>query len=157
MRKVLPWIIGILVGLIILAMVLFGRSERQAYRTARGAINARVQTSQDRIDAAVESATATVDLALQMAGNLPSQAAAADLVKADIQEIGNRLKDASAARGDAAIAKLDASIEQFNTTLEKIDNEAKQAENPEIKSALDRLYGVLVSAKEALVQGILKK
>jgi hypothetical protein len=156
MRKALTWIIGILVGLLIIAMVLFGASERQAYRIARGAISARVQTSQDAIDAAVADATASVDLALKMVGDLPSQQVKADLIKQDIEEIGNRLKDASQARGDAAIAQIDQSIASFNAALDKIDTESKQAENPEIKSALDRLYGVLLSVKEQLVQGILK-
>jgi hypothetical protein len=39
-----------------------------------------------------------VDLALQVAGDLPSQQAKADLVKQDIEEIGNRLNEAGDAR-----------------------------------------------------------
>ncbi len=48
----------------------------------------------------------SVDLALKLAGDLPSQQAKADLVKQDIEEIGNRLKDASEARGDAADGEI---------------------------------------------------
>jgi hypothetical protein len=116
MRKVLPWIFGIAIALILVSWLAFGRSDRQAYRAARGAVNQRVQISQDRIDMAVEMATKSVDLALMMAGNLPSQEAAADLVKQDIEEIGNRLKEAADAKGEAAMAKLDQSIEQFICT-----------------------------------------
>jgi predicted HNH restriction endonuclease len=155
MRKALPWIFGIAIALILIGWLGFGRSDRQAYRAARGAINQRVEMSQDRIDMAVEMATKSVDLALVAAGNLPSQEAAADLVKQDITEIGNRLKEAAELKGDAAIAKLDESIEQFNQTLETVDDAAKSAENPAVKSTLDRIYGILEGVKEQLVQAVL--
>ena len=155
MKKVWPWIVGILAGLAILALLFFGSSERQAYWAARQAVHARVDTSQDRIDAAVEEATAAVDRALEMAGDLPSQQAKADLVKQDIEEIGNRLKSASEARGDAAIERLNQSIEQFNKTLQTVEDASKEAESPAVKSILDRIYGMLEATKEQLVQTIL--
>jgi methyl-accepting chemotaxis protein len=156
MNNIWRWIIGIVVGLAVIALLLFGRSERQAYRIARGAINQRVEISQDRIDMAVEMATKSVDLALALAGDLPSQQAMADLVKQDIEEVGKRLSEASHARGDLALEKLDASIEQFNTAMQAVDDASKQADTPVVKSALDRIYGMLEATKEQLVQTILK-
>ena len=120
MKKVWPWIFGIATGLIIIALLLYGRSERQAYRVARGAIAARVEVSQDRIDTMADIAAASVDLALKMAGDLPSQQAKAELVKQDIEEISKRMKEAAELRGEAAIEKLDQSIEQFNQTLQTV-------------------------------------
>lgn len=156
MKKYLPWIFGVVIALILVAWLFVGRSNRQAYRTARGAIEQSTEISQDRIDTTVEMATKAVDLALAEAGNLPSQQAAADLVKQDIQEIGSRLKEASQARGDLAIQRLDSSIEQFNTTLQAVDDASQKAETPAVKATLDRIYGILESVKEQLVQGILK-
>jgi hypothetical protein len=156
MKKAVTWIVGIIFALVLVAWVFYGRSERQAYRAAKGVVEQRVQLSQERIDTAVAMAAKSVDLALVMAGNLPSQQAEADLVKQDIEEIGNRLKEASELKGDLAIAKLDASIELFNKTLDAVDSAAKKAENPEVKSALDRIYGILLSAREQLSQVVLK-
>lgn len=155
MKKALPWIFGIIIGLIVIAWVLTGRSDRQAYRTARGAIEERVEISQEQIDTSVEMAIQAVDLALEAAGNLPSQQAQADLIKQDIEEIGNRLNSASEARGDAAIERLDQSIEQFNTTLETVEDASQEAESELVKSSLDRIYGMLLAVKEQLVQTIL--
>lgn len=155
MKKAWPWIIGIVVGLILVGWLAFGRSDRQAYRIARGAVDQRVEMSQERIDTAVEMATTAVDTALELAGGLPSQEAKADLIKQDIEEIGERLKDASEARGDAAIEKLDLAIEQFNTTLETVDDASKEADSEVVKSILDRIYGALVASKEQLVQFVL--
>lgn len=149
------WIIGILVGLVVVAFLLAGRSERQAYRIARGAVEQRVELTQDRIDAAVDMANASVDLALQLAGDLPSQQAKADLVKQDIEEISNRLKEAADMRGEAAMDRLDQSIEQFNQTLETVEDASQQAESPAVKSNLDRIYGILEATREQLVQTIL--
>lgn len=155
MKKVWPWILGIFVGLIILALLFVGGSERRAYRAARGAIGARVESSQDRIDTAVEMATKAVDLALEMAGDLPSQQAEADLVKQDIEEIGNRLKDASEAAGDAAIEKLDASIDQFNQTLQTVEEASEEATDPAAKAALFRISLMLEAAKDRIVEFVL--
>jgi len=155
MKKVWPWIVGILAGLAILALLFFGSSERRAYWTAQRAVHARVDASQDRIDATVEAATAAVDRALEMAGNLPSQQAKADLVKQDIEEIGNRLKDASAALGDAAIDKLDASIDQFNQTLDTVENASNEATDPAAKATLYRISRVLETAKDKIVNFVL--
>ena len=149
------WFIGIVVGVLLIGWLLVGRSERQAYRTARGAIEQRTENTQARIDAAVASATASVDLALEWAGNLPSQQAEADLMKADIEEIGNRLKDAAEARGETAIQALDQSIEQFNTTLETVEDASKKADNPQVKTILDRIYGALSAGKEQVTQAVL--
>jgi hypothetical protein len=149
------WIIGIVAGAAVIALLLFGRSERQAYRIARGAVNQRVEMSQDRIDAAVDMATAAVDLALEMSAGLPSQEAKADLVKQDIEEIGKRLKEASEAHGDAAIEKLNQSMEQFDQTLQTVEDASNEASSPAVKTILDRIYGVLEATREQLVQTIL--
>ena len=155
MNNTWRWIIGIIVGLALVGLLLAGRSERQAYRIARGAVEQRVELSQERIDTAVEMATKSVDLALTLAGNLPSQQAKADLVKQDIEEIGNRLKSASEARGDLAIERLNQSIEQFNKTMQTVEDASKEAESEAVKSVLDRIYGMLEATKEQLVQTIL--
>jgi hypothetical protein len=150
------WFFGIVVGVLLVAWLLVGRSDRQAYRIARGAIEQRTENTQARIDAAVESATASVDLALQLAGSLPSQEARADLIKADIEEIGNRLNDAAEARGEAAIAALDQSIEQFNTTLETVEDASNQAQDTQVKATLERIYDTLSAGKERLTQAVLR-
>ena len=155
MKKAWPWIIGVFVGLIILGFLWAGRSERQAYRVARGAIDQRVEESQVRINTAVQTATDAVDLALKLAGGLPSDQAKADLVKQDIQEIGSRLRAATEAVGDAAVEQLDQSIEQFNTTLETVEDASNEAESPAVKTILDRIYGVLLAAQEQIVQLVL--
>jgi biopolymer transport protein ExbB/TolQ len=154
-NKTWVWVLGIIVGLIILAFLFFGGSSRQAYRIARGAVEERVEVSQERIDTAVEMATASVDMALKLAGDLPSQQAKADLVKQDIEEIGERMKSVSEARGDAAIERLDQAIEQYNKTLETVEDAANEATDPVAKSVLDRIYGALEATKEQLVQTIL--
>lgn len=156
MNNTWRWIIGVIVGVLLIGWLLVGRSDRQAYRIARGAINQRVEISQDRIDAAVESATATVDTALQLAGNLPSQQAEADLIKQDIEEIGRRLNDAAEARGEAAIAQLDQSLEQYNTTLQTVEDASQKASDPAVKATLDRIYGALLAGKEQLTQFVLR-
>lgn len=155
MKKVWPWIIGIVVGVFILAWLFVGRSERQAYWTARRAVHARVDTSQERIDATVEAATAAVDRALEMAGDLPSQEAYADLVKQDIEEIGNRLNDAAEAAGDAAIDQLDASIDQFNQTLQTVEDASEEATDPAAKATLYRISRVLEGARDKIVEFVL--
>ena len=155
MKNIWRWIIGIIVGLAVIGLLVYGGSERRAYRIARGAVEQRVETSQDRIDTAVEMATKSVDLALKLSGDLPSQQAAADLIKQDIEEIGNRLKEASEARGDLAVKKLDQSIELFNKTLETVDDASKNAESPAAQAVLDRIYGVLLATKEQVTQFVL--
>ena len=102
-------------------------------------------------------ASKSVDLALVRAGNLPSQQAKADLIKADIQEIGNRLSAAAEARGDLAIQRLDQSIEQFNKALQTVEDASKEATNPEVKAALDRIYGILEGTKDQLTQTFANK
>ena len=149
------WIIGIVVGLALIGFLWAGRSERQAYRIARGAVEERVELSQERIDTAVEMATKSVDLALTLSAGLPAQEAKADLVKQGIEEIGNRLKSAAEARGDLAIERLDLVIEQFNKTMQTVEDASKEAESEAAKSILDRIYGMLEATKEQLVQTIL--
>jgi len=149
------WIVGIIVGLALIGLLLYGRAERQAYRIARGAIEQRTEISQDRIDMAVEMATKSVDVSLALAGDLPSQQAAADLIKQDIQEIGDRMKEASELRGDAAIEKLDQSIEQFNNTLQNVEDASNEADSPAVKAVFDRIYGVLLATKEQITQFVL--
>jgi hypothetical protein len=114
-----------------------------------------VDVSQERIDATVEAATAAVDRALEMAGDLPSQQAKADLVKQDIEEIGNRLNEAAEAAGDAAIEKLDASIEQFNQTLDTVNQAEEEATLPAAKAALYRISLILEGARDKLVEFVL--
>ena len=97
---------------------------------------------------AVEMAIAAVDKALTLAGDLPSQEAKADLIKQDIEEIGNRLKEAAEARGDVAMDKMDQSIEQFNNTLETVDHASKEATDPAVKSTWIEIYGILEAVKE---------
>ncbi len=155
MKKIIIWVVGIIVAVLLVVFIFVGGSNRQAYRTAKGAINTRTQLSQDRIDMAVQMAMKSVDLALARAGNLPSQQASADLMKQDIQEIGNRLKGAAQFKGDQSITRLDASIEQFNKTLDTVDKASKEADDPAVKAALDRIYGNLEATKEQLVQTIL--
>jgi hypothetical protein len=155
MKKVWPWIFGIVIGLMLIGLLAYGGANRQAYHIARGAVSARVEITQVRIDTAVEMATKAVDLALKMSGDLPIQQAKADLVKQGIEEIGKRLKSASEARGEAAIERLDQSIEQFNNTLQTVEDASKEADSPAVKSILDRIYGILEATKEQLVQTII--
>jgi hypothetical protein len=155
MKKAWPWIIGIVVGAILLAWFFAGRSERQAYWSARRIIHERVDTSQDRIDAAVEAATAAVDRALEMAGGLPAQQAKADLVKQGIEAIGNRLKEAADAKGQAAIDKLDASIDQFDQAQAAVKDASKEATTPAAKATLFHISRVLGTAQDSVVKFLL--
>ena len=155
MRKVWPWILGIIVGVIIVALLLGLRASQQAYRVARGEVNARVAAAQDRIDMGVEMATTAVDLALAMAGDLPSQQAYADLIKQDIEEIGKRLSEAAELKGEQAIAKLDESIAQFDQTLQDLEQASNEADTPAVKATLDRIYGVLEATREQLAQALI--
>jgi uncharacterized protein YicC (UPF0701 family) len=152
MNNIWRWIFGIVAGLALIGLLLYGRSERQAYRIARGAIEQRVELSQDRIDAVTEMALASVDLALKLSGELPPQEAKAEVVKQNIEEISNRLKEASEARGEAAIAKLDQSIEAYDQALQAVEDASKEAESPAVQSILDRIYGVLLATREQISQ-----
>ncbi len=155
MKKVWPWIFGILAAVALIALVGYGRSSRQAYRIARGAVEERVEIRQDRIDTAVEMATSAIDVALKLAGELPAQQVKADLVKQGIEEIGDLMKEAAELRGEAAIEKLDQSIERFNATLQTVEDASKEADSPAVKSILDRIYGMLEVVKEQVVKIIL--
>ena len=146
------WVIGIVVGLAIVGFLWAGRSSRQAYHVARGGIEQRVELAQDRIDAVEEMAIAAVDLALELSAELPSQQAKADLVKQDIQEISDRLNEAAVLRGEEAIDRLDQSIEAFNNALNTVEDASTEAENPVVKSTLDRIYGTLLAVQEQLTQ-----
>ena len=149
------WIIGIFVGLVVFAFVLAGRSERRAYRIARGAVEQRVELSQDRIDAMADMAIAAVEKALELAGDLPIAQDQAELVIQSIEETKDRLNEAAAARGDVAIERLDAAIAQFNQTLETVDNAADEAESPAAKAILDRIYGILVAVQTQIAEFII--
>jgi biopolymer transport protein ExbB/TolQ len=155
MKNIWRWIIGIVVGLALIGFLWAGSSSRQAYRAARGAIEQRVEFTQDRIDAAAEMAMTSVDLALELAGELPSQQAKADLVKQDIEEISDRLKEAADLRGQAAIDRLDQSIEQFNQTLQTVEDTSNEADSPAVKATLDRIYGVLLATQEQITEFLL--
>jgi hypothetical protein len=155
MSKTWRWIIGIFVGLILIGLLFAGGSSRQAYRAARGVVEQRVEVTQAQIDIAVEMATKSVDLALAKSAQLPVQETKADLVKDGIEEIGNRLKVASEARGDVVIARLDKVIEQFNKTLQNVEDASEEATDPAVKSALDQIYGMLLATQEQITETIL--
>ena len=155
MKNIWRWVIGIIIGLALIGFLLVGRSSRQAYRVARGAIEQRVGLTQDRIDVATQLAMASVDLALKLTGDLPSQQAKADLINKDIQEISNRLKEAADLKGQLAVDKLDQAIAQFNQTLEAVDQASQEADTPAVKAALDRIYGVLLATQEQLTKFLL--
>ena len=155
MKNIWRWIIGIIVGLVIVGLILTVRSNRQAYNIARGAIESRTALTQDRIDAATQLAMTSVDVALKLSGDLPSQQAQADLIKQDIQEISNRLSEAANLRGDLAVEKLDQAVAQFNTTLDAVDQAAQEAESPAVKAIFDRIYGVLLATQEQLTNFLL--
>lgn len=150
------WIIGIVVGLALIGFLFAGSSDRRAYQQARGAIETRVETRQERIDTAVEMATTAVDIALKLSGDLPAQEAQAEVVKQNIQALGDQLKAASEARGEEAIQLLDQSIDKFNQTLDAVESASRQAESPAVKSILDRIYGLLLGVKEQIVQFVLR-
>lgn len=155
MNNAWKWIAGIIVGLLLIGLLAAGRSDRQAYRAARGAVEARVELTQDRIDATAEMAISAVDFALKLAGDLPSQQAQADLVKQDIEVIADRLNEAAELRGEAAVEKLDQSIEEFNQALDTVENASEEAESPAVKTILDRIYGALEATKEQVTQFVL--
>ena len=155
MKNKWRWIIGIVVGLVIIGFLWAGRSSRQAYRIARGSIEQRIEVTQDRIDAVTEMATAAVDLALELSRNLPSQEAKAELIKQDIEEISNRLNEAAETRGEAAIDRLDQSIDQFNQTLKTVEEASQETDSQAVKATLDRIYGVLLTAQEQITSFLL--
>jgi hypothetical protein len=152
MKNIWRWVIGIIVGLALIGFLLVGRSSRQAYRITRGGIEKRVTLAQERIDAATQMAMASVDLAVKLAGDLPSQQAKADLVKQDIEEINNRLTEAADLKGQLAVDKLDQAIALFNQTLATVDQASQEADTPAVKATLDRIYGVLLATQEQLTQ-----
>ena len=133
MNSTWAWIVGIGAALLLVGLLFFGGSDRRAYRQARGVIEQRAGLRQDRIDTAVDLATKAVDLALVRAGDLPSQQAKADLLKQDIEVIGQRLKDVAGLQGEAAVAQLDQSIAQFDATLQVIEDACKEASDPLVK------------------------
>ena len=152
MKNIWRWIIGIVVGLVIIGMLLTLRSNQAAYNVAKGGIETRTDLTQARIDAATQMAMASVDLALKLAGDLPSQQAKADLVKQDIQEISDRLSEAATLKGDVAVQKLDTAVALFQQTLDTIDQAAQEADTPAVKAVLDHVYGVLLATQEQLTQ-----
>ena len=155
MKNIWRWIIGIIVGLVIVGLILTVKSNRQAYNIARGAIESRTALTQDRIDAATQLAMTSVDVALKLSGDLPSQQAQADLIKQDIQEISNRLSEAADLKGQLAIDKLDQAIAQFNQTLTAVDQASQEADTPVVKAIFDRIYGVLSATQEQLTNFLL--
>jgi hypothetical protein len=152
MKNIWRWIIGIVVGLAIIGVLLTIRSNRAAYNVAKGGIEKRTELTQARIDAATQMSMASVDLALKLAGDLPSQQAKADLVKQDIQEISDRLSEAATLKGDVAVQKLDTAVALFQQTLDTVDQAAQEADTPAVKAVLDHVYGVLLATQEQLTQ-----
>jgi hypothetical protein len=148
MKNVWRWIAGILIGLAILGLLGFVRSNKQAYEYAHSFIENRTSLTQARIDAATQAAMTSVDLALKLTAELPSQQAAADLIKQDIQEIHDRLSEAADLRGELAVDKLNLAVDKFNQTLSAVDQAAQEADTPAVKAVFDRIYGVLLSAQE---------
>ncbi len=53
MRSVWAWIAAILISAVILALIFGGSSSRQAYHTARGAIDQPITQSQNHIQAEI--------------------------------------------------------------------------------------------------------
>ena len=155
MKNIWRWIIGIIVGLVIIGVLFTIRSDKQAYNIARGGIEKRTALTQDRIDAVTQVAMTSVDLAVKLAGNLPSQQAKGDLVKQDIQEISTRLSEAADLKGQLAVDKLDQTIAQFDQTLQAVDQAAQEADTPAVKAIFDRIYGVLSATEEQLKQFLL--
>ena len=152
MKNIWRWTIGIVVGLAIIGVLLTIRSNRAAYNVAKGGIEKRTELTQARIDAATQMSMASVDLALKLAGDLPSQQAKADLVKQDIQEISDRLSEAATLKGDVAVQKLDTAVALFQQTLDTIDQAAQEADTPAVKAVLDHVDGVLLATQEQLTQ-----
>jgi hypothetical protein len=150
MKNIWRWIIGIVAGLAIIGLIFAVRSNKQAYNVARGAIENRTALTQDKIDAVTQMATASVDLAVKLAGDLPSQQAQGDVVKQDIQEINKRLSEAVDLKGQLAVDKLDATIAQFDQTLQAVDQAAQEADTPAVKAIFDRIYGVLSATEEQI-------
>jgi hypothetical protein len=155
MKNIWRWIIGIVVGLVIIGVLFTIRSNKQAYNIARGGIESRVTLTQDKIDAVTQMAMTSVDLAVKLAGDLPSQQAKGDLVKQDIQEISTRLSEAVDLKGQLAVDKLDQTIAQFDQTLQAVDQASKEADTPAVKAVFDRIYGVLSATEEQLKQFLL--
>lgn len=145
------WIFGIMTGLFLIALVFAGGANRRAYRNARGAIEQRVEISQDRIGAVADLAITAVDKALELAEDLPGAEQRNELVVQEIETTRNHLNDAAAARGDAAIERLDTAIDQFNQTLSIVDDAANEAEVPVVKATLDRIYGILLAVQTQIV------
>ena len=152
MKNIWRWIIGIVVGLVIIGLIFTVRSNKQAYNYARSFIEKRTTLTQNRIDAVTQLATTSVDLAVKLAGDLPSQQAKGDLVKQDIQEINTRLSEAADLKGQLAVDKLDATIALFDQTLQAVDQAAQEADTPAVKAIFDRIYGVLSATEEQLKQ-----
>lgn len=155
MRSVWAWIATILVGAFILALIFGGGSSRQAYRTARGAIDQQVEQSQDRVQAVADAAAAAVDLALEQSAQLPVQEAKAEAITQGIEAISQALQEAAAARGDLAVARLEASIDLFNSTLDAVEQASREASSPAVKARLDTIDGHLQAVKEIVTQAVL--
>ncbi len=152
MKNIWRWIIGIIVGLVIIGVLFTLRSDKQAYNIARGGIEQRTALTQDRIDAVTQMAMTSVDVAVKLAGYLPSQQAKGDLIKQDIQAISTRLSEAADLKGQLAVDKLDQTIAQFDQTLQAVDQAAQEADTPAVKAIFDRIYGVLSATEEQLKQ-----
>lgn len=156
MKNIWAWIFGILAGLVVIGLLVGLRADRRAYNKVVRGVESRVDTRQERIDAATEMALIGVDLALVLAGDLPEDQAKADLVKQEITATSEALKAASQETGDSAIARLDQSIDRFNAALQAVEDASREAQSPAVKSILDRIYGLLVGVKEQIVQFILR-
>ncbi len=150
MKNIWRWVIGIVVGLLIIGVFFVIRGNKQAYNVARAGIQNRTALTQDRIDAATQMATSAVDLALKLSGDLPSGQAKADLAKQDIQEIHDRLSEAADLRGQLAVDKLNTAVALFDQTLTAVDQAAQEADTPAVKATLDRIYGALVATQQQL-------
>jgi hypothetical protein len=156
MKNTWAWIIGIFAALFIIGLLFFGGSSRQAYRIARGAVEQRVEVSQERISTVTDMAMASVDLALKLSGDLPPQQAKADLARQAIEATSKAMQEVAQARGDLAIARLDASIKLFNTAMDTVDAAAQEAIDPVVKARLDHIYGILQATQEQITQLVLK-
>ena len=143
-------------GLLIWAGCLLDASDRQAYRIARGAIEQRTDTSKPGSTQPSTSATASVDLALKLAGNLPSQQAEGRPGQAGHRGDRQPLEGRFRSTRRCGRCKLWTSPSNSSTPrCRRWTMPPKKRTIPQVKATLDRIYGVLLAAKEQLTQAVL--
>jgi hypothetical protein len=139
------WIIGIIVSAILIRLLLVG-AQISGLGSQEPSIN-RSRCHGGRCQG--------LPVAIDTRSTADCRPNSKQIIKQDIEEIGNRLKAAAEARGEAAIAQLDQSIEQYNTTLQTVEDASREASDPEVKATLDQIYNVLLASKDQLTQFVL--